>query len=228
MGFKIIRTIKFTISKFISKILFENNPDFKKLINLPEFEIVSNSIIESNVKLYPNCKIYNSKIGSYSYVSDNCVIKETTIGKFCSIGPNLVCGWGIHPKDKLSTSPMFYSTLKQNGISLVDENHFVEQKQIFIGNDVFIGMNVTILDGVSIGDGAIIGAGSVVSKDIPAYSIAVGSPIKVISKRFNDETIDELIKIKWWEWNFEDLKFVKDYFNNTEQFVKKFKINEVK
>lgn len=225
MNSKLIIKLKNKISKFLYNLIVYYEPNLIKIQKLPEFEIVSNSIIESNVKLYPNCKIYNSKIGSYTYVSDNCVIKETTIGKCCSIGPNLVCGWGIHPIDKLSTSPMFYSTLKQNGISLVDENHFVEQKQIYIGNDVFIGMNVTILDGVTIGDGAIIGAGSVVSKDIPAYSIAVGSPIKVIGKRFVDEIIDELLKIKWWDWNFEDLKSVKDYFDNVEEFIKKHRVN---
>jgi acetyltransferase-like isoleucine patch superfamily enzyme len=48
-----------------------------------------------------------------------------------------------------------------------------------IGNDVWIGANCSILGGVTIGDGAIIGAGSVVTKDIPAYAIAVGNPAKV-------------------------------------------------
>ena len=54
---------------------------------------------------------------------------------------------------------------------------------IKIGNDVWIGTNVKILDGVKIGDGSIIGAGSVVTKDIPPYSIAFGSPAKVKKQR---------------------------------------------
>lgn len=54
---------------------------------------------------------------------------------------------------------------------------------IKIGSDVWIGTNVKIMDGVSIGDGSVIGAGSVVTKDIPPYSIAVGTPAKVIKKR---------------------------------------------
>lgn len=69
-----------------------------------------------------------------------------------------------------------------------------------IGNDVWIGQNVTILPGVHIGDGAIIGANSVVTKDIPAYHIAGGNPCKIIRKRFNEELINYLEEIKWWNW----------------------------
>src|SRR5690606_30914049 len=116
---------------------------------------------------YPH-RISHSKIGDYSYVAVNSRISQTQIGKFCSIGPNFFCGWGIHPIDGLSTSPMFYSTLKQNGLTLSDTDKIKERKPIVIGNDVFIGANVIILDGIEIGDGAIIGAGAIVSKNIPS------------------------------------------------------------
>lgn len=61
----------------------------------------------------------------------------TEIGKFCSIGPNFFCGWGVHPMDGISTSPMFYSTLKQNGMTLSLVDKVEERKNIRIGNDVF-------------------------------------------------------------------------------------------
>ena len=51
-----------------------------------------------------------------------------------------------------------------------------------IGKNVWIGSDSTILPGVEIGDGAIIGAGSVVTKNVPANSIAVGSPARVIKQ----------------------------------------------
>ncbi|MEQ1794010.1 MAG: acyltransferase [Nitrospira sp.] len=54
---------------------------------------------------------------------------------------------------------------------------------IKIGNDVWIGSGVKILDGVVIGDGSVVGAGSVVTKSIPPFSIAVGVPARVISRR---------------------------------------------
>jgi lipopolysaccharide O-acetyltransferase len=59
-------------------------------------------------------------------------------------------------------------------------------REVHIGNNVWIGEFVSILPGVTIGDGSIIGSTSVVSKDIPAFSIAVGSPAKVIKTYDND------------------------------------------
>ncbi|WP_183578620.1 acyltransferase [Mucilaginibacter sp. X5P1] len=52
-----------------------------------------------------------------------------------------------------------------------------------IGTDVWIGTGCTILGGVTIGDGCVVGAGSIVTKDLPPYSISIGSPAKVIKYR---------------------------------------------
>lgn len=54
-------------------------------------------------------------------------------------------------------------------------------------------------------DGSIVGAKAVVSKDVPPYSIAVGNPAKVVKKRFSQKVIDELLKIKWWNWSKEKI-----------------------
>jgi acetyltransferase-like isoleucine patch superfamily enzyme len=54
---------------------------------------------------------------------------------------------------------------------------------IIIGNNVFIGSNSVVLPGVKIGDNVVIGAGSIVAKNIPANSIAVGNPCKVIKQK---------------------------------------------
>ncbi|MFN8413205.1 MAG: acyltransferase [Anaerolineales bacterium] len=54
---------------------------------------------------------------------------------------------------------------------------------VFIGDDVWLGGHVTITQGVKIGDGAVIGANAVVTRDIPPYAIAVGSPAKVLKYR---------------------------------------------
>ena len=75
-----------------------------------------------------------------------------------------------------------------------------------IGNDVWIGQNVTIMAGVHIGDGAIIGAYSVVAKDIPPYAVAVGNPCHVVKKRFDDELIDLLLKLRWWDKDIEEIE----------------------
>ena len=74
-----------------------------------------------------------------------------------------------------------------------------------IGNDVWIGRESVIMPGVKIGDGAIIGAYSVVTKDVPPYSVAGGNPAKFIKKRFDEELIELLLKIKWWDFEPEKL-----------------------
>ncbi len=52
--------------------------------------------------------------------------------------------------------------------------------------------------GVHVGYGCIIGANSVIAKDIPPYSVVVGNPTRVVRKRFDDEMIELLEKLEWW------------------------------
>lgn len=185
--------------------------------------ICANSEIDKDSRIYPRYTILNSYIDKYTYIAQNATIREAKIGKFCSIGANFICGWGIHPTNGVSTSPMFYSTQKQNGASFSEADKIKETLPINIGNDVFIGMNVTILDGVTIGHGAVIGAGSVVSKDIPPYAIAFGNPIKIHKYRFEDHIIKDLLQIKWWDWDTDKLKDVEESFFDIEAFIDKAK-----
>lgn len=183
----------------------------------------TNFILGKNTQLYKPYRADKIEVGDYTYVSGNSVISNTKIGKFCSIGPNFICGWGIHPTNGISTAPMFYSINKQNGMTLSETNKVEERKPIVIGNDVFIGANVTVLDGITIGDGAVIGAGVVVSKNIPPYAIAVGSPVQIIKYRFKQEQIDELLKIKWWHFKEADLVNVERFFFDVDEFINKYK-----
>lgn len=163
--------------------------------------------------------MHDVNLDDYSYISKNCCVSHCNIGKFCSIGPNFCCGLGIHPTDGISTSPMFYSVAKQNGMTLCRENKIEESKLTTIGNDVFIGANVTVLDGVTIGDGAVIGAGAVVTKDIPPYAVAVGVPAKVVKYRFDEPTIKDLLKKQWWNGSEEELKKVERDFWEVQKFL---------
>ena len=69
-----------------------------------------------------------------------------------------------------------------------------------IGNDVWIAAGAQVLHKVSIGDGAIVGGGAVVTKNVPPYAIVAGVPARIIKFRFDEKTICELLKIKWWDW----------------------------
>lgn len=62
-----------------------------------------------------------------------------------------------------------------------------------------------------------------VTKDIPPYAILAGNPAKIIRYRFDSETIDELLKIKWWEWEDKKIgEFLPDLMNgDIKQFINK-------
>lgn len=156
------------------------------------------------------------EIGYYSYVSPDVIIASGTIGNYCSIGYRCQIGMFEHPIDQMSTSPNIYHKKRSIlGIYTWDEI----QNPPIIGNDVWIGSNVLVLQGVTIGNGSIIGGGAVVTKDIPAYSIAVGVPAKVIRKRFTDDQIAYLEKLKWWELSVDELQKYKYLFESKEKWV---------
>ncbi len=77
---------------------------------------------------------------------------------------------------------------------------------IVIGNDVWIGYEAVIMVGVTIGDGAVIGARAVVTKDVPPYTIVGGVPAKPIRRRFPEDVISDLLKIRWWDWPEEKIQ----------------------
>jgi acetyltransferase-like isoleucine patch superfamily enzyme len=184
------------------------------------FNLIKDCRINKAVVINKKSSFSNVGINYGTYLSVNAKVSNTEIGKFCSIGPNLVCGFGIHPINGISTSPSFYSTEKQNGLTFSFENKVEENKTIYIGNDVFIGANVTILDGVTIGDGAVIGAGAVVSKNIAPYAIAIGCPIKIIKYRFPPDIIEKLLLIKWWDRDEIVWQNIEKHFYNIDEFIK--------
>lgn len=77
---------------------------------------------------------------------------------------------------------------------------------IVIGNDVWIGYEAVIFSGVTIGDGAIIGTRALVTKDVPPYTVVGGVPAKPIKRRFDEETTEKLLNLKWWDFDEEKIK----------------------
>lgn len=69
-----------------------------------------------------------------------------------------------------------------------------------IGKAVHVGMNAVVKEKVTIGDFSVVGAGAVVLHDVPPYAIVAGVPAKIIKYRFDEKFIEELLKIKWWDW----------------------------
>ena len=124
------------------------------------------------------------------------------IGKFCSIacGAKFLFNSANHSLSSLSTYPfpIFYEEwgLDRKNVAEAWDN----KGDIVIGNDVWIGYEAVSLAGVTVGDGAIIGARAMVTKDVPPYTIVGGVPAKPIRKRFSEETISEMLALKWWDW----------------------------
>ena len=211
--------------KFLQKILVWIFPQLS-ILKSGEYDFTKLRSWQHNVKKGKNVRIEtvsllsDVEIGDYSYLSGNAIVSHTRIGKFCSIGPNFFCGWGVHPTNGISSSPVFYSSKAKFTFSREDK--IDEHPQITIGNDVFIGANVTVLDGVTIGDGAVIGAGAVVSKDIPPYAIAVGSPIQIKNYRFTEEQIEKMQHIAWWDFDERQLQEVERMFFDVDLFLDKF------
>ena len=141
----------------------------------------------------------------YHYPINN---DKLIIGSFCSIacGAKFLFTSANHAKKSLSTYPfpIFFEEwdLDKNDIRSAWDN----KGDTVIGNDVWIGYEAIILSGVHIGDGAIVGARSVVTKDVPPYTVVGGVPAKKIKMRFDQDTIDKLLRMKWWDWPFDKIQ----------------------
>ena len=123
------------------------------------------------------------------------------IGKYCSIacGAKFLLNSANHTLRSLSTYPfpIFYEAwgTPVSEVSSAWDN----RGDIVIGNDVWIGYEAVILSGVHIGDGAIIGARAVVTRDVEPYTIMGGVPARPIRKRYDEETIQRLLALRWWD-----------------------------
>lgn len=122
-------------------------------------------------------------IGSHVQIHYNCTIiaagnGKVSIGDYCLLASNIYIG-----NDNHGMNPDVPSYILNPLIT----------KDIYIGEGCWLGEKVVILPGVHIGNKSIIGAGSVVTKNIPAYSIAVGNPARVVKQY--DQRRKEWVKI---------------------------------
>lgn len=213
--------IKKIIKHIILKIKLRNKLTFPF-----NCEFSMNSRFEGINKIEKNVHFVGI-MGKGSYIAKNSYI-EGKIGRFCSIAQNCTIIQGTHPYTYpfVSTSPIFYSTLKQNGKSYTSENKYAEYRYakekyaVVIGNDCWIGYGASIIAGVTIGDGAVILAHAVVTKDVPPYAIVGGIPAKIIRYRYNREDIEFLLKLQWWNKTDSWIKEHAKYFNDFSKLEK--------
>lgn len=171
---------------------------------------------------FPQCTI-----GDYTYGIPQIIHwgegAKLEIGKFCSIaGGVLIFLGGNHRGDWITTYPFSALTSEWPEAKKII-GHPATKGDVRIGSDVWIGNNATILSGVTIGHGAIIGTHAVVTKDVPSYAIVVGNPAKIVKYRFDESIIEDLLTIKWWDWDIDRIKENISYMcnDNISEFLRK-------
>lgn len=204
------------------------NPD-KRLRNMNSVEWQCRKIyfLEYLRKIYFILRNYGpskGKRGSFTYGRPRILtwgITDVSIGKFCSLASGINIVGGEHNTNWVSTFPLREQFLLPGHGKA---GHPKTKGPIIIGNDVWIGIGVTILSGVKIGDGSVVAAQSVVTKDIPPYAIAAGNPAQVVKYRFNQDTIQALLRIQWWNWDLRKILANVALLNGADiqEFVRKF------
>ncbi len=198
----------------------------KNLLGLPArlcskvslLALLSDAQVDKKAAIHSGTRFYRSSIGKYSYLARGCFVTNARIGNFTSIAGRCDIGVTAHPLDWVSTSSTFHkweNVFKKN----FARHEFAIFQETTIGNDVWIGTNCLIKSGITIADGAVIGMGSVVTKDVGPYEIWAGNPAKLLRKRFDDETIEKLLTIRWWEYSDQEIEAFAPYVTDVKAFL---------
>lgn len=136
----------------------------------------------------------------FDFVGDKLII-----GKFCMIASDVtfIMNGANHLSNAISSYP--FAIFGHGWEDAMESKSYPSKGDTIIGNDVWIGYNATIMPGVNIGDGAIIASNATVSKDVPPYTIVGGNPAQEIRRRFPEEQVAQLLKLKWWDWPIEQI-----------------------
>jgi acetyltransferase-like isoleucine patch superfamily enzyme len=211
-----------------SLTLTNNNhePLKKGKIYLQSFSKIVDSHVSRGAVLGDSTVCNRSKLGKYFSIGAFSYLVDSSVGAYCTFGSRVSIGGFNHPLDWLSIHEFQYRDLKYifNESLFEHGDHILRDNKIhtLIGSDVWISDNAAIKRGINIGHGAIIGLGAVITKDVPPYAIVVGNPGKILRWRFPDDIITELLLLKWWELDIEQLRDVE--FRDINAAIKKIKL----
>lgn len=142
------------------------------------------------------------KIGRGTYASGDPLLRphhpgnKIIIGNYCSLAQDVtIFAGGNHPMNYVTSYPIKHF-LCDDAFENWSKNCQDAEEETRVGNDVWLGYKSIVLSGASIGDGA----GAVVRGEVPPYAIVSGNPAVVIRYRFDQATIDQLLRIRWWDW----------------------------
>jgi acetyltransferase-like isoleucine patch superfamily enzyme len=142
------------------------------------------------------------------------------VGSFTGIHASVVFVLGgYHYMDWVTTFPIRDRLMGKKGADGPFAKGSTE-----VGSDVWIGYEAMVLSGVKIGHGAVVGARAVVTKDVRPYAIVAGNPARELKRRFSDEQVEALLRIKWWEWPDEKVFELADLICSprVDEFIERF------
>jgi len=150
------------------------------------------------------------KVGKCTYLQNSKIgiqqDQQVIIGSFCSFGPNVSIKLdAVRGKLQFTSYPL--NLIDPSSEAFRKQNELTKECFVKIGNDCFIGEDSKILANVVISDGVILGERSFVpaGKYLEPYGIYVGQPVRLIGYRYDDETIQELLRLQWWNWSQEKI-----------------------
>lgn len=177
--------------------------DYKKLCFLKNI-IKNPNIIVGDYTYYDDFEDVENFEKNVKYLFDFTGDK-LIIGKFCMIasGVKFIMNGANHLTEAVSSYP--FAIFGNGWETAMEGKTYPNKGDTVIGNDVWLGHNATIMAGVEIGDGAIIATNATVTKNVAPYTVVGGNPAREIRKRFDDQKIDYLLKLQWWNWDIEEI-----------------------
>lgn len=169
---------------------------------------VTGSTFEPWTEVDEGARIVNSTFAAYAYCDRFADISNTTVGRFSNIAALTRIGPPDHPFTHAAQHHFLYRSSYYWDDVADDAAFFAVRaaRRTMLGADCWIGHGAIVKPEVTVGIGAIVAAGAVVTKDVAPFVIVAGNPARPIRARFDDRTIDRLLRLAWWDWDHARLR----------------------